>query len=341
VRFEPPLDRARLAEAVRAAYGLDVRDVTFVPLGLGSACYLVDGPHERRFLKVWPHLRSGGVAERQHRTLRLTQALHARVAGLCVPFPLPTLAADPWAAVDGVPFALFPLLPGQPPDAAHPIPYASLGRALAALHGATPALADVLPPSDPLDVPFEAGLLADLGALTQVEPGARPGLLAARAWVERCGGEVLDWLARLRGLRATVRALGGPAVLCHTDLHGGNLLVDGETVCLVDWDDARVAPPEHDLWVGLAEDSGSGLRTLVEAYRAAGALAPLRVERFAFYLLRRHLEDIAVDFRDLLAPDADPREDDGRLGAIEAAAAQARRLDATLQVVARALDEAR
>jgi hypothetical protein len=41
VRFEPPVDRSRLLAAVRDAYGIPARQLTFVPVGLGAAFYLL------------------------------------------------------------------------------------------------------------------------------------------------------------------------------------------------------------------------------------------------------------------------------------------------------------
>ncbi len=37
-------------------------------------------------------------------------------------------------------------------------------------------------------------------------------------------------------------------VLCHSDIHGGNVLIDGnDTIYIVDWDDPIMAPKERDL----------------------------------------------------------------------------------------------
>jgi len=53
-------------------------------------------------------------------------------------------------------------------------------------------------------------------------------------------------------------------VLCHTDIGGGKLLVDDDGwLILLDWDDATVAPPEHDLHCALDTD----FARLLAAYR--------------------------------------------------------------------------
>jgi len=35
--------------------------------------------------------------------------------------------------------------------------------------------------------------------------------------------------------------------LCHSDIHGGNVLIDDDTIYIVDWDDPIMAPKERDL----------------------------------------------------------------------------------------------
>lgn len=37
------------------------------------------------------------------------------------------------------------------------------------------------------------------------------------------------------------------SVFCHSDIHGGNVLLDGDSLYIVDWDDPILAPKERDL----------------------------------------------------------------------------------------------
>jgi Ser/Thr protein kinase RdoA (MazF antagonist) len=51
-----------------------------------------------------------------------------------------------------------------------------------------------------------------------------------------------------------------PRVLCHTDLHTWNVLVDaGRRPWIVDWDEAVLAPPERDLMFVVGGGIGHGL----------------------------------------------------------------------------------
>jgi spectinomycin phosphotransferase len=337
MKYEPAIDRAALLVATRDGYGLRAGALTFIPVGYAAACYRLDcADGERFFLKLWP----AAPGNWPHPTwrpdsLRLARALHERVHGLRVPYPLPARDGALWAVSPAGPFAVFPFLPGESPAALPPAHWDALARAVAAYHRATPALADVLPPREGFAIPFEAELRAGLERIARVGPGARPGLRALRDLVLPRRDEILAQLARLRRLGTIVRQTPGPVVLCHTDLGGDNLLVDeAGGLALLDWDEATLAPPEHDLWAAREGD----LARFLAVYREAGGAGPLHLDRFAFALLRRHLGDMAVRLLAILDGDGSPEEDADALHGIDAwGFAEWRALDATLDRIAAAL----
>jgi hypothetical protein len=62
---------------------------------------------------------------------------------------------------------------------------------------------------------------------------------------------------------------------------------------VLDWDDVRLAPPEYDLSLllhGVQPMDGSALSTVLGVYPPR----PLRWELFAFFLLRRALDDFTA-----------------------------------------------
>jgi hypothetical protein len=341
MRTEPAIDRADLAETVRSRYGLIVEGLTFVPVGYAAACYALGcAGGERRFLKLWPDTIAGrAVATRLDVVLPLTRALVDRRLVTRVPAPLPTRDGALRALFHGAPFAVFPFLPGHAPAPWSDWPASQrdeFARTVAAIHQATPALADVLPPRETFAIPFEADLRRGLVALASIGPGARPGLLALRDSVLPRRDEVLSQLARLHRLQGAVQDLSGSFVLCHTDLGGDNLLVDDEgRFSVLDWDDAIVAPPEHDLHAAL----GDGFGRFLAVYQAAGGARSLRLDQFAFSLLRRYLGDMAARLSRLLEEDTTAQEDAELLAGIDDwGFTQWADFDQTLAAIAAALD---
>lgn len=339
MKHEPAIDRASLLEHVHAAYGFAVEEITFVPVGYVAVCYTLRClGGERYFLKLWPDTATGRWSSaRQAIILPLVRAIYERGVYRRVAYPLVTRDNALWAMFQGDRFAIFPFLSGEhAPLSAWPLAYADeYARALAAIHRGAALLEDVLPPRETFGLSFEPDLLTSLPAIASIGPQARPGLHALRDLMVRRSDDTLAQLERLRALQARVRALPGTAVLCHTDLAGDNILVDEDgRLSLLDWDGAVVATPEYDLKEAVGEDFGR----VVAVYLDAGGARPLETDRFAFYLLRRYLEDFSARVVNILHHNTTPEQDEDDLEGMEIwGVARWNQLDAMLVTITTAL----
>src|SRR5262249_50471833 len=266
-------------------------------------------------------------------TLPLLVALDRQ--GIPVPAPLPTDQGALVTSFRDQPLALFPFVTGRPPPpwpAWPPALQAELGRALAAIHAATPALAGLLPPRDPLATSWESELRQGLAALERLDAGARPGQLALRDSVLPRAGEVLSQLDRLAARRAGVGRDRARPVLCHGDIGGGNPRPHAvRRPAVLDWDEATPAPPPDDPDDGRAPAPAGGLA----AYFARGGVRALSLDRFAFALLARHLGDATARLTRILGEPLSPAEDADELAGIERwGFAQWRRLDGAFEEIA-------
>ncbi len=344
MRYEPRVDRAHLAQTIRITYGLPVDKVEFVPVGYAAACYALRCPNETwYFAKLWPRWRAEDPSGSQRETtLSLLRALRDRRLYPRVPCPIVTQSGATWASCDGIPFAVFPFLPGRtPPDwPAWPLHvWVVMARALAAIHRARPALADVPLPREKFSIPFEADLLHGLDQVHHLTPAARPGLRALRDLVQPRRADILAQLARLHRLQQTVQTLPSSFVLCHRDFGGDNLFVDDDgALWVLDWDGACLAPPEHDLCVGA---EGGHLAQFLAAYAEAGGveLGQLHLDQFAFALLRRYVQDLAARLLRLLEDVSEDEQQDALDGMVAWGFSQWSRLDDRLDALAGALAE--
>ena len=118
----------------------------------------------------------------------------------------------------------------------------AFGEVLAAAHALpiTEELAAALPVAD------HRGDLAAAGKVdTLLRSTAAPDATAAevqRVWLEHAD--------RIQAVSACVEQLAPtatPTAVCHTDAHLGNVLAAPGRVWLIDWDDAALSTPEHDL----------------------------------------------------------------------------------------------
>ena len=130
---------------------------------------------------------------------------------------------------------------------------------------------------------------------------------------------------RLEQLRDLARAKPTDEVLCHTDIWGSNLILDDDgALHLLDWNGARIAPPEADLFMfaGTSFFPPDRFGWFLERYEAVIGRVGVDPDRLGFYLYRRDLEDLALFVDDIVA---------GRTDLMAPAA--------TLTIIAELLDE--
>jgi aminoglycoside phosphotransferase (APT) family kinase protein len=323
VLVEPRLDRAALLDSVRELYGLAFEGLRFIPLGWVSAGYEVRAGDDQYFLKLWLDKRDadGAVAR-----LPLVQRLHELGFPARLPYPLATKDGSLSGAVAAGVVALFPFLPGLTPAGWPRWPVAvldQLGRTLAALHAATPELASVVLPRERFLAPVADDLRLHLSDRAVRENRA----------------EVMDQLDRLEQLQSAVRRLPPRYVVCHADLLGDNLLVDeAGRLSALDWDAAILAPPELDLAMLLHGEQPTDDRAFRRALAVYPRDVPLSEDLFAFFLLRRYLDDYTARVLRLHQDDLDPAEAaDARDGLRRWGSTQWEHLDRTLDLVRSAL----
>lgn len=235
--------------------------------------------------------------------------------------PLPTRDGRPWSERAGRRLVVLPWIdatPGWEADLedAH---WSALGRLLSRVH-ATPAR------SVP-DLPAVAGrhrrvrdsVAAMQGALERLGgPAAEAatddlvrGVLADTGLLRPVVDALLDGADRLLTARAAGPGPGAGHVICHADVHLGNVLAgDAGRVWLLDWDDAVVAAPEQDLMFVLdggvlpfAPVAPAASTAFLDGYGDV-AIDPARL---AYHRSLRALEDL-VDFAvEVLAPNRHDR----------------------------------
>lgn len=91
-------------------------------------------------------------------------------------------------------------------------------------------------------------------------------------------------------------------VLCHADLHGGNVIVDhNNAVYIVDWDNPILAPIERDLmFIGGGVGNVWNKQNEVELFYQGYGEVNLDLNLLAYYRHERIVEDIAIYIQQIL-----------------------------------------
>ena len=118
--------------------------------------------------------------------------------------------------------------------------------------------------------------------------------------------QVLDLVDRAERLAQVLKARPPEFVVCHSDLHAGNILIDANgTFYIVDWDNPILACKERDL---MFSGGGQGFRghTPQEEemlfYQGYGP-TPIDPVALAYYRYERIVQDIAVYCEQLFLSD--------------------------------------
>jgi len=110
---------------------------------------------------------------------------------------------------------------------------------------------------------------------------------------------------QFRTLGAQLRTRALPLVLCHTDIHGWNTIVTGDTTHLLDFEGLVLAPAEQDLCCWFDDPRW---QEIFATY--AQIVGGHQVDRQAllFYQLKRYLEDIYEWVAELMTPQVQPAD---------------------------------
>ena len=93
-------------------------------------------------------------------------------------------------------------------------------------------------------------------------------------------------------------------VLCHSDIHAGNVLVAGESIYIIDWDEPMLAPKERDLmFIGGGVGNVWNKPQEIHHFYAGYGKTCIDKTILSYYRHERIVEDIALFGQDLLSRD--------------------------------------
>ena len=300
---KPDLREDAIAACLQDAYGLCAAQVVFLPLGadLNTAVYhAVAADGAPYFVK----LRRGDFAE-------IAVALPKYLSDLGIRqiiAPLATRSGRLWADLGPFKVILYPFIEGHNGYEADLTDrhWVTFGAALKRIHAAA------VPPTLTSSIPREAysARWRDLvrGFLARVEePFADPVAAKLAAFLKLKRTEVLDLVDRTEQLAQALRARSPTCVVCHSDLHAGNVLVAADgALYIVDWDNPILAPVERDLMFAGGGQFGAARTPHQEEalfYRGYGPTA-LDPTALAYYRYERIIEDIAAFCEQLFLSDS-------------------------------------
>lgn len=289
----PAISPQTIIDYLGEVYGMRALQATFLPIGadVDAAVYRIHADDGARyFLK----LKRGDFDDV---AVAIPAFLHAH--GLRqVMAPLATTARQLWVSGHGFHWLLYPFFEGQNgyEVALSAAQWRTLGECVNGLHALTlPAPLDARVPREDYSPQWRNMVNA---FNRQVEKRAYGEPIAARLaafWLTR-RDDIRAMVARAERLSRTLRERPRTFVLCHADMHPGNILLGAhDELAIVDWDNPILAPKEHDLMC-----IGGGMGFAVEGARedalfyhgyGSTAIDPVAL---AYYRYERIVADVAA-----------------------------------------------
>ena len=265
---KPDLPDETILTSLRQEYGLHDARLEFLPLGadVNTAVYrVVAADRSAYFLK----LRKGNFAE-----ITVTLPLFLKDQGIQpVITPLETQARRHWACLGDYTLILYPFIEGKDGYECKLTDHQwiDFGAALKALHTL---------PLPPLAVPRESfppdgrELVAAFQAQAEQTAFIDPTAAKLAAFMKAHRAEITHLVQRAGQLADLLQSRPIEWVLCHADIHPGNLLITAdEAFYIVDWDAPILAPKERDLMFIGGTDLWNGFREKDLFYQGYGPVA--------------------------------------------------------------------
>jgi spectinomycin phosphotransferase len=291
---KPDLQNERIISSLQDKYGLYVVELAFLPLGADryTAVYRAVSEDGAPYLVKLRRAAFDEIGVMLPRFLSDQGIVH-------VIAPLPTKEGRLWANLGAFKLVLYPFIEGHNGYQAslsdrH---WIDLGKALKSLHTVRvpPELRshiqrEIYSPQWPEVLkaflePLDDGALSD------------PIALDLAAFLKARRDEILDLIGNTERLALALQPRSAEFVLCHSDIHAGNVLIDPTgSLYIVDWDNPTLAPKERDLMFIGGGHWGNGRTAQEEEALFFRGYGPAEVDpiALAYYRYERIVEDMAI-----------------------------------------------
>jgi spectinomycin phosphotransferase len=296
---KPVLKDKQIITCLRDEYELSVEKISFLPLGadLNTSVYrVVTEDKTSYFVKV----KKGDFNEAS-----VTIPNFLSTLGIKQVIPsLPTKLGKPWAILGPLKVILYPFVEGRPAfeGIMSSQQWLEYGTALKRFH--TSDFPSHITSSIPKDnfSPYWRDILKMILARIEREAFTEPVAIELIDFLKSKKKELIEMIKRTEQLAQMLLQQPPEFVLCHSDLHGWNLLIDNHgALYIVDWDWLIFAPKERDLMFigGGHGDSGHTPQEEETMFYQGYGQTNLDQVSIAYYRYERIIVDI-VDECDLI-----------------------------------------
>lgn len=298
---KPDIEDSLIIKRLQDKYGLHIATLTLLPLGadMDAAVYrAVADDKTMYFLKLRKNFNEITITIP---ALLKSQGIEEIIA------PLENKSKQGWTDFGEFTMILYPFVEGENgfEVALSDLQKQKLGSAFKAIHGAKiPAELKELFPKESFSRNFRESMRA---FLAQVENQVfhEPIAIKFAAFIKSKRDEINYLIESAETLALELQSKPLEFVLCHTDIHGGNILISNTSkLYIVDWDAPLLAPKERDLMFigGGIDEIWQDKSDEILFYQGYGE-TEINLAALAYYRYERIIVDLVEFCQQLLISD--------------------------------------
>lgn len=298
---KPPITDDQIIAVLQSDYGLTIQQLAFLPLGADANAGVyraLSSTGNVYFVK----LRRGTFDEA---SVTIPRLLHDRGIREIIA-PLTTRDGRLWAAIDDFRLILYPFVEGHNGFEVYPSDgnWVTLGQALKQVHiTPLPATLSAHIPRETFS-PYWRDLVTDFQQQAASTHYTDATAVKLAMLLRDKHATITDLIRRASQFAAVLKTYSLDFVLCHSDIHAGNMLIDtADALYIVDWDQPILAPKERDLMF-MGGGVGSYTRQQLDQqetlfYQGYGQ-TQVNAVALAYYRFERIVQDAAAYCQQLL-----------------------------------------
>ena len=299
---QPFLDQ-RIMNCLKADYGIEVATLTFLPLGADghASLYKAEALNQSSYFVKLKHGHHDDIGP------IITAFLHDTGLRQIIPI-VRTLHGQLTRRIENFSLTVFPFIEGQDGfsrDLTEEQWY-TLGKVMKQVHEMTvpPVIQDMMRREtySPKWRQAVRSLYPYMESARGVIEGSDEPALNLLAFMKKHKTSIYRLVDRAEQLSQKIRNQVHELVLCHSDIHSGNVLIDkNNAIYIVDWDEPIIAPKERDLMF-----MGGGVANVwnkpheEELFYKGYGMTEINWEILKYYRHERIVEDIAIYGQQLL-----------------------------------------
>lgn len=298
-----PLSDQRIIDCLNTHYGIKVATLTFLPLGadINASVYKAEAHDQSSyFIKI---------KRGHHHDISATIIAPLHDAGIqqIIP-PIKTNSGQPIQHVDDFTLIVSPFVEGQDGFSRDLTDdqWITLGKVMKQIHEID------VPPSVQRMIRRETyspkwrEIVRSLYSHIESAPSVDEISFKLMTFMKDHAAIIHRLVDRAEQLCQQIQNHSPEFVLCHSDIHGGNVLIDGnDIIYMVDWDDPIMAPKERDLMFIGGDVANVWNKPHEEEFFYQGyGLTEINMSLLAYYRYERIVENIAEFGQQLLLTSA-------------------------------------